>query len=70
VEPDDYCTCVLIDNCLLKQEVTVRFDDDTYDTFNVKEITVVSRSKSRAKSRALKRKAQSNKKAEKPSNKK
>ncbi len=52
----------VIDTSLLKQEVTVRFDDDTFDVFDVKEITVVSRSKSRAKSRALKRKAQSNKK--------
>jgi len=56
----------VIDNCLLKQEVTVRFDDNTFDTFNVKDITVVSRSKSRAKSRTLKRKAQANKKTEKP----
>jgi len=51
----------VIDVSLLKQEVTVRFDDDSYDTFNVKDVTVVSRSKSRAKSRALKRKAQSQK---------
>jgi len=55
--------------CLLKQEVTVRFDDDTFDTYEVKDITVVSRSKSRAKSRALKRKAQSNPKPKKQQNK-
>ncbi len=60
----------VVDISLLKQEVTVRFDDDTFDTYDVKEITVVSRSKSRAKSRTLKRKAKSNRRSEKSNNSK
>ena len=48
----------VIEVSLLKQQVTVRFDDESYDTFDVKDVTVVSRSKARAKSRALKRRAQ------------
>ena len=48
----------VLDSALLTKEVTVRFDDGTIQKFSAKDVTVVSRTKTRAKARAKRRKAQ------------
>jgi len=51
-------TADVLDVALLAQEATVRFDDGSIQSFPAKDVTVVSRTKTRAKARAKRRRAQ------------